>query len=207
MLTQSHVAIALLVAARSGKRAAITGAILGGITPDFFMVPMVLISRFVLRQDMGQIWNETFYAAPWWTIDQIANSAPLYVGLMLTGLLASRRWRKSIWPPFLAAFALAGLLHVVFDFLTHASDGHIHFWPLSDYVFRSPISYWEAEHFGRIFGVVEALAGLLAAGLLWRMYRGWPVRTFAGLTLVLSLMGLVIYALFAFGIWDTPSRV
>ena len=137
MMTQSHVAIGLLFAARSGKRAAIVGAIIGGITPDFGMVPMMLVSYFLLGQDMGQIWETTYYSVPWWTIDQITNSAPLYTILLTAALLAGRRvthW----WPGFLSAFALTGLLHVAFDFLTHASDGHIHFWPLSDFIFASP---------------------------------------------------------------------
>ena len=83
-MTQSHIAIGLLIAAKSGRRAAITGAILGGIAPDFMMVPMVLISSFVLGQDMGQIWSTTYYGVPWWNIDQIANSGPLYA--LLAGI-------------------------------------------------------------------------------------------------------------------------
>lgn len=205
MLTQSHVAIGLLVAARSGRRAAIFGAIVGGITPDFFMLPMFLIARFVLGQDMTQIWDETFYAAPWWTIDQIANSAPLYALLLIAGLAGGQRWHSHALPRFVTAFALTGLLHVAFDFLTHSSDGHAHFWPVSDFVFASPVSYWEAAHFGRAFGLVEALGGLVAAGVLWWLYRGWQVRTFCGVLLVLSLLGLLITALFSFGVWESPS--
>ena len=205
MMSQSHIAIGLLVAARSGRKAAITGAILGGLTPDFFMVPMFLISRFVLGQDMSQIWNVTFYSVPWWTIDQIANSGPLYAVLLGFGFVMARR-TEHWWPRFLMAFSLTALLHVVFDFLTHASDGHIHFWPLSDFVFKSPVSYWESAHFGQQFGLLEALSGLVAAVVLWRLYKGWQVRTFVGILGVLSLLGLTFTALFAFGVWDQPGQ-
>jgi len=204
MMTQTHVAIGLLFAARTGKRAAITGAILGGIAPDFGMVPMMLVSYFLLGQDMGQIWDTTFYSFPWWTIDQITNSAPLYLVLLGAGVLAGRQtghW----WPQFLAAFALTALLHVGFDFLTHASDGHIHFWPLSDFIFASPVSYWEGAHHGQVFGFFEAIAGVIAAVVLWRLYQGWQVRTFAGLLALLSLVGLVFTVLFMAGVWDQPS--
>ena len=205
MMTQSHVAIGLLFAARSGKRAAIAGAIFGGVTPDFGMVPMMLVSYFLLGQDMGQIWETTYYSVPWWTIDQLTNSAPLYTILLTAALLAGRRvthW----WPGFVSAFALTGLLHVAFDFLTHASDGHIHFWPLSDFIFASPVSYWESDHFGQVFGLLEALGGLGAAVVLWRVYRGWQVRTFAGLLALLSVAGLTILTLFAVGFWDQPAN-
>lgn len=205
MMTQSHMALGLLLAARSGRRAAIAGAMIGGVVPDFFMVPMFLISRFVLGQDMGTIWDQTYYSLPWWTIDQIANSAPLYAVLLALGLLAGTRLSAAGWPRFLAAFSLSALLHVVFDFFTHASDGHIHFWPLSDFVFNSPVSYWERAHFGRPFGLLEALSGLLAAGLLWRRYHGWVVRSFCAVLAVLSLLGLSLSLLLIAGVWDQPA--
>lgn len=205
MMTQSHIAIGLLVAGRPGRKAAITGALIGGIVPDFFMVPMILISRFVLGQDMGTIWDETYYSAPWWTLDQIANSAPLYAVVLVLGLTAGRRLGSAWWPRFLTALSLSALLHVVLDFFTHASDGHCHFWPLSDFVFNSPVSYWEGAHFGRPFGILEALSGLVAAPILWRLYRGWVVRTFSGILLLLSVLGLVFCLLLIFGFWTEPG--
>ena len=204
MMTQSHIAIGLLVAARSGRKAAITGAIVGGLTPDFFMVPMFLISRFVLGQDMSTIWDVTFYSVPWWTIDQIANSGPLYAILLGVGLIAGRR-TEHWWPKFLTAFSLTALIHVTLDFLTHNSDGHIHLWPLSDFIFRSPVSYWESDHFGQQFSLIEAVSGLIAAVVLWRLYKGWAVRTFCGFLVALSLLGLTFTVLFMFGVWDQPG--
>lgn len=198
MLTQSHIAIGLLIAAKSGRRAAITGAILGGIAPDFSMVPMMLVSYFLLGQSMEQIWSVTFYSAPWWTIDQITNSAPLYAIFAAVSALAMRA--SGHWVPrFMLAFSLTALLHVGFDFLTHASDGHIHFWPFTDFVFSSPVSYWESEHHGRAFGFIEALAGLIAVVVLWRMYSGWVVRTFCGILALMSGLGLVFSSLLTLG--------
>ena len=191
MLTQSHIAIGLLIAAKSGRRAAITGAILGGIAPDISMLPMMLVSSLMLGQSMEQIWSVTYYSAPWWTIDQISNSAPLYAVFAAVSALLVRR--SDHWAPrFMLAFSLTALLHVGFDLLTHASDGHIHFWPLTDFVFASPVSYWESEHHGRLFGFVEAFAGLIAVVVLWRMYRGWVVRTFCGILALMSGLGLVL---------------
>ncbi len=198
MLTQSHIAIGLLIAAKSGRRAAITGAILGGIAPDFSMVPMMLVSYFLLGQSMEQIWSVTFYSAPWWTIDQITNSAPLYAIFAAVSALAMRG--SGHWVPrFMLAFSLTALLHVGFDFLTHASDGHIHFWPFTDFVFSSPVSYWESEPPGRAFGFIEALAGLIAVVVLWRMYSGWVVRTFCGILALMSGLGLVFSSLLTLG--------
>ena len=54
--------------------------------------------------------------------------------------------------------------------------------------------------------VVEALGGLGAAVVLWRVYSGWQVRTFAGLLALLSVAGLTILTLFAVGFWDQPAN-
>jgi hypothetical protein len=58
--------------------------------------------------------------------------------------------------------------HVVVDMLTHRSDGYPIFWPLSDYRFPTPVSYWEPGYHGRLFALV--CDGAMALALLW---LGW----------------------------------
>jgi len=45
--------------------------------------------------------------------------------------------------------------HVVLDMLTHRSDGYPIFWPLSDYRFPTPVSWWEPVYHGRAFSLVS----------------------------------------------------
>ena len=66
--------------------------------------------------------------------------------------------------------------HVAIDILTHRSDGYPIFWPLSDYRFPTPVSYWEPAYHGRAFSLVcdSAILVLLIqlATLRVRRYRG-----------------------------------
>jgi len=55
--------------------------------------------------------------------------------------------------------------HIVIDMLTHRSDGYPIFWPLSDYRFPTPLSYWEPAYHGRVFATV-CDGGMLIA-LVW----------------------------------------
>jgi hypothetical protein len=50
----------------------------------------------------------------------------------------------------------------VIDMLTHRSDGYPIFWPLADYRFPTPLSYWEPSYHGRLFAVVCDGAMVLA---------------------------------------------
>ena len=48
------------------------------------------------------------------------------------------------------------------------------FWPASDWVYRSPISYWDQRFYGNVFAVFEVgLVVLLALSLCWRLKRAW----------------------------------
>jgi len=88
-------------------------------------------------------------------------------------LISTRAWRRS---PTLAAFLAGWGLHVVIDMLTHRSDGYPILWPLSDYRFPTPVSYWEPAYYGRTFSLVcdGAIAVLLIrlAALRLRRDRG-----------------------------------
>ena len=88
---------------------------------------------------------------------------------------------RSAW-----AFALCGaaLLHLGLDFLMHHDDGRAHFWPLSDWIFQSPVSYWDPRHYGSLVGPIEIAVSLVCFGVLWRRYVGKAMR---GLIAILAL--------------------
>jgi hypothetical protein len=82
-------------------------------------------------------------------------------------------WRRQL---ILRAFAGAGLLHALADFLTHHDDTRRQLWPVSDWVFRSPVSYWNPQFYGEAFGMFEvALVVGLTSFLCWRLER-WRDR-------------------------------
>ena len=94
----------------------------------------------------------------------------------------------------LCALAGTGLLHALADFLTHHDDACRQFWPVSDSVFRSPVSYWDSRFYGDIFGVFEvALELSLTAVLCWRMSR-WLERV-----LLIGLAAFVVVSVILSG--------
>ena len=82
----------------------------------------------------------------------------------------------------MTAFAGAGLLHLVLDFPLHAGDGRPHFWPLSDWVFESPVSYWDSTHHAIWVAPVSVVISLAAFSVIWK-FKVHPAALvgFAGL--------------------------
>ena len=74
------------------------------------------------------------------------------------------------------AFAAAGLLHLALDFPLHNDDARRHFWPISDWVFESPLSYWDSAHHAAWVAPFGLAAVLAAAVVLWRRWPGWWKR-------------------------------
>ena len=87
---------------------------------------------------------------------------------ILFGLLcALAGWRK--WP-ILTVFGLAALLHLLLDFPLHADDAHRHFWPVSDWRFQSPVSYWDPAFNGWLGVTIETIVTLAATAILWMRF-------------------------------------
>ena len=59
-------------------------------------------------------------------------------------------------------------LHAVCDLLLHHDDAHLHFFLLSDWRFRSPVSYWDPNHFGEIVASLEGLVVMVGCIILFR---------------------------------------
>ena len=158
MNTIAHMVIASAALARPNtpKR---NWAVLGGaLIPDASMFVFFAWSR--LQGWSGdETWNIQYWNEPWQTLGAVSNSIALFGLLLIVAL-----WRKwGVW----SVLALAALFHIALDFPLHADDAHRHFWPVSDWRFFSPISYWDPAKNGMLGGAIETISLLIATGILW----------------------------------------
>lgn len=168
MNTPSHMLIGAAVFGRPLVPSILVAALAGGLAPDLPMFAMVLWATRVVGVPEHEVFSTLFFSETWQSVFAIDHSFFIWGGLL--GLAV---WRRQI---ILRAFAGAGLLHALADFLTHHDDARRQFWPVSDWVFRSPVSYWDARFYGNAFGLFEvALVVTLAAFLCWRLVR-WRER-------------------------------
>ncbi len=107
--------------------------------------------------------------------------------LTLVAWLVIRRHGAAQAPRAALCFAFAGsaLLHSVIDFLVHREDAHMQFWPLTEWRFVSPVSYWDPAHYGNWFSLFEAALGLVMAVMLFRRYRNVLARIALAIAILL----------------------
>ena len=118
---------------------------------------------------------------------RIDNSMILWgIALVIAMMMRSR-----------VAIALCGaaMLHLVLDFGLHHDDGRAHFWPISDWIFQSPVSYWDPAHYGNWVGPIEIVLALAACAWKWRRYTGWRMRSLIATLGTLQLMPVIMFTL------------
>lgn len=178
MNTPTHMLTAAALLSKSGDPRRNWVILAGGVLPDLSIFVLVAWARFIENIPHRTIWREVYWQEPWQTLGAISNSYVIW------GLLAVLAWWLGwrIWM-FLAA---AILVHISLDFPFHASDAHKHFWPLSDWRFHSPLSYWDGRHHSGWVGALEIGLVLASMFVLWQRFDSRFVR---GLLLV-GLAGL-----------------
>ena len=78
------------------------------------------------------------------------------------------------------AFFLSMGIHCVCDLLVHREDAHRHFFPLSDFRFVSPVSYWDPRHHGDVFAVLEIGFVVVGCAVLARRFGSRVARALLG---------------------------
>ena len=93
------------------------------------------------------------------------------------------------------ALCAAAILHLVLDFPLHHDDGRAHFWPLTSWVYESPLSYWDRNHHANLVAPVAAVLAVISGIAILR--EGWKRwRSLA----VIALVVMELYgAAFLFG--------
>ena len=193
MNTQTHVLLAAAILAKPGVPARNAAVIAGALVPDLAIYTLFIWSKIAGIPER-LVWSQLYYQPPWSEAVTIGNSAPIYILVLLIGLLASRWVRPAT---VLIFFALAALIHLATDLPVHVNDAHAHFWPLSDWRFRSPVSYWNPDHNGALFSLAEAGVGLVLSVILWRRFHTLWVRALLLLAIAAYLGPPVYFGLIA----------
>lgn len=149
MNTPAHVIINLALLGKRAKWAYSGVIMIGGILPDIPLLIAYGIQASIIGSSLSRL------EAPLLWISEVLHAFPI---LLLAMLLAWCLHRPSfLW------LCLSMFLHALFDFPIHNEFAHRHFYPLSDFQFLSPFSYWDPQYFGHYFAITEMLIVLIAS--------------------------------------------
>lgn len=180
MNTPAHLILGLAVFSRADAPKITGGSAVGALLPDLSLYVMAGVSLAILQIPPSVVFGQLYFSDAWQTVFAVDNSFLIW-GLILSFAL----WWKAQAG---VAFAGAGLLHLALDFPLHHDDGRPHFWPASDWVFESPVSYWDSAHHAAWVQPVEAFMVLICVFVLFRRFQRWPMRVVALALLGMELM-------------------
>ncbi|MEO0540952.1 MAG: hypothetical protein AAFZ80_08810 [Cyanobacteria bacterium P01_A01_bin.105] len=197
MNTPTHAIVNLALLGRKSRPDWNSPIIWGGMIPDLAM--FVFFGWATLGTDMTgeQIWGEAYYDPLWQTFFDLWNSIPLALIGVGLGLWLRRRWRST--GTAVALCCASVVLHCLVDLPIHAEDAHRHFWPLSNYRFESPVSYWDPAKGGNIFAPFELALALALSVYLFSWLRS---RLTQALLIFSNLLFLTFFIRFYL---QTPS--
>ncbi len=163
------------VLARYGFKAspaATTASVIGAVLPD---LPAFVAAAYYWNSRTSmprkELLEAIYFSGPFGRTGILLHSA------VLVSLLLGLYWLSGLWKrdrrKILLGFLAGWAGHTIVDFLTHGDDARPLFWPISDWKWASPISYYNPLHYGREFFFVEHGAMLLI--ILWLLAR-WIVR-------------------------------
>ena len=168
MNTPTHILMGAAIFAQPGARSKNIAAVAGGVVPDLSIYIMWLTAKFIQGIPERVIWSQLHFSLFWQSLNALSNSIPLY--LLILGLGVWRKWTVGI------VFSGSALAHMGSDFLLHHDDAHRHFWPLTDWRFRSPVSYWDPHYHGNTMSIVEVCFAVVLIVALWRRFDAFWLR-------------------------------
>ena len=190
MNTPAHLIFGITAFGRKDLQAVTWAAAAGALIPDLSLYLLAGVHLMVLGTDPEVVFGQMYYSENWQRIFRVDNSFVIW-GIAL-GVAVMAKSRVFI------ALTGAALLHLLFDFLLHNDDARAHFWPVTNWKFISPVSYWDRDYYGHIVAPIEALAVLVCCGVLWRRYQDGRIMRvlvsgFAALQLAPVLMWVFFF--------------
>ncbi len=139
--------------------------VLGALFPDTPTFLFFIVCGLILGYSGEAMWEDMYFNSGWSI--PITFSHSFIFWSVLIGVSGYFNWR------LVQYFSISALFHAIVDFFVHTEDAYRHFYPLSDWKFHSPVSYWNSGEYGHY---VSAADSLLVLSLLWYIYLVTPGR-------------------------------
>jgi hypothetical protein len=194
MMTQTHILMGSALFSRRGNAAVNWAAAVGGLVPDVPMYVLLAWDHFVMKYSFHQIFDERYFTDTWAVPVSATHSFVLLAIPFAIGLWLKRDW---LW-----VFGAAGLVHAADDFLVHREDAHMHFWPLSRWMFMSPVSYYDSAHYGNYMRPFELFLLMVMGIVVWRRFGAWWARIIAILP---AMVGIAVPLFFMVVLGGQPD--
>ena len=166
--TPAHLILGTAVFARPNAAAITAAALAGSLLPDVSLYAMGSYALFVQDIPPSIVFGQLYFSGPWQQVFAIDNSFFVWLLVVLAGYWLRRDW--------LIVLGAAAILHLLTDFPLHHDDGRQHFWPFTDWVFSSPVSYWDPAHYGQIVSALEVSLCIALCVLLFRRFKSIAAR-------------------------------
>jgi len=189
----THSLLALALLSKKGHDKRNWSIFIGSIVPDIAIYIWAPYQRFVNGVSGAEMWDKLYFEPPMQNLIAYFNSIPIYGILAALGYFA----RTKLWGQLLMVFSFAALIHMATDIPVHGHDAYRHFWPLSDWRFFSPISYYEQDLHGAWVSLIEAFIAIACIIVLWRRFPKLWVKIVLGLLAFLYVVLQVIFRIAA----------
>jgi hypothetical protein len=191
--TQTHLLFASALLTKRGEKARNVAIVVGAFLP---VVPVFAL--FGIASAMGYTSQDVF--GGFYFRDEMRNLMGAFNSFVVAALIAAAGWvfHEKWWGWPMIFFAAAMTVHAATDLPVHADDGHRHFWPFSNFVFNSPLSYWDRSHHGGVVSMIEAVLGTTCAIVLWRRFPVTWIR-FLCASAITAYIAVPAYWIWMFG--------
>lgn len=187
MITTSHIIYSWslyvwLNQKKTARNILLTAAVVGALLPDVSIFLFYGYYKFIGGVSNTIIWSDLYFNSPWTAIIMLSHSFIIWPTLFIGAVLFS-------WP-ILRWLSLGALMHSVTDFFVHNSDAYAHFWPLSNWKYVSPLSYWDPNYYGILIGRLDAMFVLILLLYLYQQAKSKLLKR--------SIIVLILFYGFAF---------
>ena len=189
MNSPTHSLLALALLSKEGHKKRNWAIFIGSVIPDIAIYIWAPYQKFVNDVSGEEMWGKLYFEPPMQNLIAYFNSVPIYAVLTAIGYAA----RVKLWGKLIMFFGIAALIHIATDLPVHSHDAYKHFWPISDWRFYSPISYYEADLHGRTVSLVETFLAFICMAVLWKRF---PARWVKAVLVILAVLYIAMQIVF-----------
>lgn len=160
----------------------------GAFIPDIPTYCFFLVHTVILGTSQQMMWDTLYFNSAWSPFITLSHSLLLWPVLLLFATLAKQQ--------LVQLFAASALVHIILDFFVHHDDAYRHFWPLSDWKFFSPLSYYDPQYYGNWVSTIDSVIIIALLLWLWTVYTSKRARVGIAFIILLYVTTLITSLVF-----------